>query len=63
MCVRYPAVVVQQTPGDDGVEEDLMGGYDVIQVLSSLHFVPKLVPGTFQHLEKGNQSVTKSIKI
>lgn len=46
-CVCYPAVVVQQTPRDDGVEEDLMGGYDVIQVLSSLHFVPKLVPGTF----------------
>lgn len=63
MCVCYPAVVVQQTSGDDGVEEDLVGGYDVIQVLSPLHFVPKLVPGTFQHLDKRNQSMTKPIKM
>lgn len=63
MCVCYPAVVVQQTSGDDGVEEDLVGGYDVIQVLSPLHFVPKLVPGTFQHLDKRNQSMTKHIRI
>lgn len=63
MCVCYPAVIVQQTSGDDGVEEDLVGGYDVIQVLSPLHFVPKLVPGTFQHLDKRNQSMTKPIKM
>lgn len=52
LCVCYPAVVVEQTSGDDGVEEDFVGSDDVIQVLSLLHFVPKLVPGAFQHLHK-----------
>lgn len=50
VCVRYPAVIVQQTSGDDGVEEDFVCRDDVVQVLGLLHFVPQLVPGALQHL-------------
>lgn len=50
VCVCYPAVVVQQTSGDDGVKEDFVRSDDVVEVLSLLHFVPQLVPGALQHL-------------
>lgn len=49
-CARYPAVAVQQTSGDDGVQEDVVCSDDVVEVLGLLHFVPQLVPGALQHL-------------
>jgi len=50
--VRYPAVIVQQASGDDGVQEDIVGSDDVVEVLSLLHFVPQLIPRALQHLHE-----------
>lgn len=47
MNESYPAVVVQKTSGDDGVQEHIMSSNDVVKILSPLHFVPELVPGAF----------------
>lgn len=46
-CELYPAVIVQQTSGDDSVQEHIMSSDDVVKILSPLHFVPELVPGAF----------------
>lgn len=51
MFSSYPGVGVQQTAGDDGVQEGLMRGDDVVQVLGLLHFVPKFIPRALKHLE------------
>ena len=61
-CVRvcYPAVAVQQAPGDDGVQEDLVGGDDVVQVLGLLHLVPQLVPRALQHLHTHTHAHTRT---
>ena len=47
----YPGVGVQQAAGDDGAQEGLMCGDDVVQVLRLPHLVPQLVPGALKHLE------------
>lgn len=48
----YPAVIVEQTSGDDAVQEDIVGGDDVVEVLSLMDFVPQLVPRALQHLNR-----------
>ena len=59
----YPAVIVQQASRYYGVQEDFVGGDDVVEVLSLLHFVPQLVPGALQHLRahKDTHDFTMSI--
>lgn len=47
----YPGVGIQQTAGDDGVQEDLVRSDDVVKVLGPLHLRPKLIPGALEHLE------------
>lgn len=46
-CELYPAVIVQQTSGDDGVQKHIMSSDYVVKILSPLHFVPELIPGAF----------------
>lgn len=56
VCGSYSGVGVQQTAGDDGVQEHLMCRDDMVQVLGLLHLVPKFIPRTFKHL--GNNNAT-----
>lgn len=56
----YPAVVVQQTSEDDGVQEDIMRSDYVVEILSLLNFVPQLIPRAFQHLNTQKSHLTFS---
>lgn len=46
----YPVVNVQQAARDDGVQENIMSRYDVIQIPSLMNLIPQLIPRAFQHL-------------
>lgn len=52
-CVSasYPVVHIQQAARNDGVQENVMSCYNVIQILSLLDLIPQFIPRAFQHLE------------
>lgn len=59
----YSGVSIQQAPGDDGIQEHLVRGNDVVQVLGLLHFVPKLIPRTFKHLGNNKGKLRDTVKL
>lgn len=46
----YPGLLIQKTPANDSVEEDLMCSYYIVKVLSFFHFCQQFIPGTLQNL-------------
>lgn len=56
-CVNasYPVVHIQQAARNDGVQENVMSCYNVIQILSLLDLIPQLITRALQHLERNKQ--------
>lgn len=42
----YPGLLIQKTPANDSIEEDLMCSYNIVKVFSFFHFGQQFIPGT-----------------
>lgn len=53
----YPVVHIQQAARNDGVQENIMSCYNVIQILSQLDLIPQLITRALQHLESNKHNM------